>query len=170
MRASSLLARPTQALGPLGALIAAGSLVVLTSGTAYAYIRAGSGSGTGNASTDPGKLITISTAALAGTLTPNGTANLSLTVVNPYPNLGLTITGITAGTDPISVSGAAGCTVANSGVSLDTTASPPSATVPAGSTGTPVTFQAAVKMSTASDGHCQGATFTVPVAVTAKVG
>jgi len=142
----------------------------LGSGAAFAYFIHGSGSGTGTASTGSTKEITVDKQDVSG-LYPGGSSNLVITVHNPYPNSALTIQGITAGNRSISVSGGSGgCTVGNSGISLNGAASFSPSTVPANGS-TAVTFTGAVKMDPVTNfSGCQGTVFAVPVAVDVKVG
>lgn len=143
---------------------------VFGTGVAYAVFSGGTATGGGNAATPTTKTINASAASLAGSLYPNQTANLTVTIANPYSNRALTITGVAVGIGTLGVSGGSGCTAANSDVSVNTSASSFSpSTVAAGATA-PVTITAAVKMGPNSNSGCQGATFAVPVAVTVKVG
>ena len=168
----SYIARHRKAIVASGATtaIATGLLVVAGTGTAYAFFSGGFGTGGGSATTDVAKTITASSASLSGTIYPGQSGNLTVTIANPYSNRALTITGVTAGTGSIQVSGAAGCTAANADVSVDTTASVFSPSTISAAATTPITITGAVKMGPNSASACQGATFTVPVAVTVKVG
>lgn len=170
MKAMSPFRRSTRQLGRVGAVVAAGSIVVMSSGVSYAYFVGATGSGTGTATTGSPLTITASGATLSGTLYPGATANLVVTLANPYANSALTITGVAAGTGSVQVSGGTNCTSANADVSVNTSASSFSpSTVAAGAT-TQITVNAAVKMGPNSATGCQGASFAVPVAVTVKVG
>ena len=168
-RGEHRLIRAIAASGATTAM-ATGLVAVAGTGTAFAFFSGGFGTGSGSATTDVAKTITASAAALSGTLYPGQSGDLTVTIANPYSNRTLTITGVAAGTGSIQVSGASGCTAANADVSVNTTASVFSpSTVSAGAT-TPITITGAVKMGPNSASACQGATFTVPVAVTVKVG
>lgn len=142
----------------------------LGSGAAFAYFSSG-GSGTGAATTGSGAEITVANGTTTG-LYPGGKGSLTVTINNPYKNTQLTITGITAGPDPITVTGGDGtCTAANSGVSLDTTDASPSQLTVAGGADPTITFSNAVAMdATTNHSGCQGATFSVPLKVNVKVG
>ena len=145
--------------------LAAGLLAVLGGGAAFAYVSGGRGAGTGNATVASAQTVTASGASLSGTLYPGATVNLIVSVKNPYANLGMTITGLTSGGSI--TGGGPGCAVSN--VSLITTASFNPTTVSANSSRA-ITFSGAVQMSSGAPNACQGQTFTVPIAVTTKVG
>ena len=139
-------------------------------GVAFAYFVRGAGSGSGTASSGVVQTITASNASLSGALYPGGSANLVVKVTNPYPNMTLTVIGLTNGTGSITVSGGSGCTASNSGVTVNPSAAFSPTTIAAGGS-TQITFTGAVQMSSTTNfSGCQGATFAVPAAVKAKVG
>lgn len=155
------------------ALLACASAGLIVSGlgggAAFGYFIGGHGTGAGTASTGSASEITVTKQDVSG-LFPGGSANLVITVKNPYPSTALTVLGITAGTGSIQVTGGSGCTAANSGVSVNASATFSPSTVAAGAT-TAVTFTGAVRMDgTTNFSGCQGATFAVPVKVNVKVG
>lgn len=139
---------------------------LLTTSVAYAYV-ATIGSGTGTAST--GTMQTVTVTALVGgdaptsKLYPGGPAADVILRVNNPNSFTVQITGVAANGTITADSGHAGCTT--TGVTF-TAPSNPSITVSSGSS--LVHLSAAASMSTASVSACQGATFSIPVAVTAK--
>ena len=142
-----------------------GLSAALGGGAAFAYVSGGGGAGTGNATVASAQTVTASAASLSGTLYPGATANLTVTVKNPYANLAMTITGLTSGGSI--TGGGTGCAASN--VSLITTASFNPTTVSANSSRA-ITFTGAVQMSSGAPNACQGQSFVIPVAVTTKVG
>ena len=158
MRSARSTGRPTRVLVGLAVFVAMG----LSSGTAFAYFAATSHSGTGSAKAAPSPTITPSASSISGTLYPGGTANLKVTISNPSSTLVLTVTGVVgAGT-------VTGCTTPGVNIATPTSISP--STLAAGATNVQVTFSGAIQMTTSSSNDCQGATLTVPVAVTTKEG
>jgi hypothetical protein len=157
-------------LGPVATtVIGVGSVVVLSSGTAYAFFSGGFGTGSGSATAGAPATINATAATLSGTLYPGRNASLQVTVANPYANMALTITGVAAA-GTVQATGGTGCTGANSDVSVNTSASSFSPTTIAGGDTKVVTITGAVKMGLNSANGCQGAQFTVPVSVNVKVG
>lgn len=155
---------------PIVGIAITATVSLLAASGAYAYFVGGHGSGSGMATSASPAEIKVTGSTSAG-LYPGGKGSLVVTVKNPYPSMALSITGISAGTDVISVTGGNGCTVSNSGVSLDTAdANASSSTVAAGASST-ITFSNAVQMDAITNNSgCQGATFTVPFLVNVKVG
>jgi hypothetical protein len=148
-------------------LAALGLAAGLSTGVAAAYwTGGGTGSGSAAAGTAAPLTTVTATASASSLLYPGGSAHLTLTVRNPNP-YAVTITSVT-GNGLVTASGGSGLCV-TTGVSF----SPPTAglpfTVPAAVgavQGTVVaTLEGAAQMSSASDSGCQGATFTIPVAL-----
>lgn len=152
------------------AAVAAAVAVALTAGVASAFVQetahVKSTGGTGTVSLASVKTITASAATISGALYPGGTADLAVTIANPYNNLALTVVGVAAAGTV--TTGASGCTTTGVSVVTTPTSISPSS-VAAGAT-TPITLTGAVQMSSAASSGCQGATFTVPLAITVKVG
>lgn len=153
----------------LVAMGAASALVALAGGgMAWAYFKGGSGTGSGTAATASASVIGASNASLSGALYPGSSLNITVTVTNPYPNMSLSVTGLAVPSTSGSVTGgSASCPASN--VSLVTTASFPATTIAASSSQS-VTFTGAITMSASAPNACQGLSFTVPAAVTTKVG
>lgn len=163
MTRAHALRRPSRLLlvagpGLLGALA--------LGGVASAYLLGDvAPSGAGAAAAANGTVTMVVTASSTAALYPGGPAgDVTVTVANTYDRP-VTITAVTAGT-PV-VTGAAGCTDA------DVTAVTPSAglplTVAAGATSAPVVLSNAVRMGTAAQSACQGATITVPLTLTGRL-
>ena len=143
---------------------------LLTEGAAVARWAA-FGSGTGSATT--GTMQTVTVAALVGgddpasALVPGGpAAEVILRVTNPNA-ASVQVYGV-AGNGAITAdAGHAACTT--TGVTFTAPSSPitPTVTVPANST-VVVRLPGAASMSTASLSACQGATFHIPVTLTAR--
>ncbi len=146
-------------------------LVVMLSGSAVSAHWLTIGSGTGSASTATLQAVTV--AALVGgddpasALLPGGPpAEVILRVTNPNTT-SVQIYGV-AGSGAIAAdAGHVGCTT--TGVTFIAPSSPitPTVTVPANST-VVVRLPGAASMSAASLSACQGATFHIPVTVTAR--
>ena len=163
---------PKAAASSTTALIAVGLVAVTGTGTAYAYFNGGHGTGAGSATSEVAKTVTATLVGSAGTLYPGGTADVTVSITNPYSNRVLTLTGVTAGTGSIVVSHPSGSCASGAAadVSVNTSGASLSPTTISGGATTQVTITGAVKMGTNSATGCQGAAFAVPVAVTMKVG
>lgn len=150
-----------------GAAVTAGiGLAMLSSGSALAMWTT-SGTGTGSAAAATSLALTTTAVTPAGTLLhPGGSGDLRITISNPNP-FAVTVTSVAAGAGSIT-SDKVGCSGATTGVSLATQNG--SWVVPAkvgAVNGTATVLLAnALSMSNASDTTCQGAVFTVPVALT----
>jgi len=150
-------------------LVAAVTLVVgIGAGAAYGYFTS-SGSGSGSASA--GTMQTVTVVALAGgdspnsTLLPGGpTADVILRVSNPN-SYAVTLTSVTA-SGTITASGGVG-TCITTGVSFIAPSSP-SITIDPGNH--LVDLPGAASMGANADNGCQGATFSIPVTITAHKG
>jgi len=135
-------------------------------GAAGIAVAAWLSSGSGRPGVSAGNALAPTTSTVAGSavtsglLVPGatGTAIVTVTDPNPYKVRLLTIAANGAAT----ATGGTG-TCATTGVTF--TAQQPGVTLAPGA-GTTLTLAGAVAMSTASETGCQGATFTVPVAVT----
>ena len=131
-------------------------------GTAWASLGPGSGHG----STEPMRTVTLS--ATAGTpstlLYPGGTGDVSLEVNNPNP-FAVTLVGVT-GTGTITPDAAhSSCTT--TGVTFKNQTGL-STTIPGGVGDYRIDLPRAASMSASSSNGCQGATFSVPVAITVQ--
>lgn len=146
-------------LRPRKKIVVAGGLVagMLASGVAFAAWTA-DGTGTGQARATVAEALTASPATASAHLFPGGTGEVKLTISNPN-DYDVNVTSITNGTGAITAD-KAGCTV--TGVTF------------AGATGNwlvdangslEVTLANAASMSNDSDNACQGAVFTIPVAL-----
>lgn len=136
------------------ALLAAASLGVFTTGTAYA---AWAVSGTGNATTTSATISSlVVTPSFTGSLYPGASLPLTVTVKNPnaFP---VVVTSIGLGTvtsgDPVN------CPASN--VTVLTTPSVTSLSIAAGQTATSSSIASAVTMLTTAPAACAGVTFTI---------
>jgi hypothetical protein len=151
---------------------AAALAVLAGAGVAYAAWTA-SGTGTAGAKATTFQPLTVSAGATTALLYPGGSADAVVSITNPNP-FPVKITQIGQDTTPgkyVSSDQGASCTDASgsthpTGVTLTTATGTPLASVPANSSA-PVTLTGKVTMSAASDNGCQGATFAIPVTVTA---
>ena len=134
-----------------GVLAAAGAY----GGTASAYWSAG-GSGDGVAVTAAAPTITAVPAGAAG-LYPGGTTTLPVTVSNPG-DAALTLSTVTPGTITSPTAGCAAVVAATAPGTLPV--------VPAHGS---VTVNLTVTMGVSAANACQGASFTVPLALTARL-
>ena len=154
-------------LGKAGvSVLVSGGLLLALNGVAAAYLaengHVSHTGGTGTATVAAAKTITPSASSISGTLYPGGTADLKITISNPYTNLSLTLTGV------VSAAAVTGCITPGVNIATPTGISP--SVLAAGATNVQVTFSGAIQMTTSSSTDCQGGTLTVPVAVTTKVG
>jgi hypothetical protein len=150
---------------PLLIAACAGCLVAgLGGGAAYAYFT-GTGSGSGGASIGALETVTlaVSSAAPVTPLLPGGTGDATVAVTNPN-GFAVTVTSAVRSGTITADSGHSGCTT--TGVTFtDQTAL--GVRVPANST-IAVDLPAAVAMGASSSAGCQGATFSIPVTITAR--
>lgn len=162
--------RPSRRLRLPAVALASVLLAALTSTSSFAsWTSPGSGTGTATAGTAVALVTSTAGAATTSLLYPNGPAAEVRFIVlnaNPYP---VTVTGVAAN-GPTSAAGGLGvCLI--SGVSLVTPASGLPISVPArvGAVNGSVTVSlgGAATMSGASETGCQGATFTIPLSLTA---
>lgn len=142
------------------ASVVGGSLVA---GIAFAAWTA---DGTGDGYAQAKSAEAVSTVDASGStvadLYPGSTGDVKISIANPNP-YAVRVTAID-GNGAITSSSAA-CNTGGHGVTFaDQTGT---WDVPAGSTGTEFTLDDAVSMSNASDPACSGASFTVPVSITA---
>ena len=156
------------------AVIGATGLLMLGGGVAWASWTHG---GTGNASAQAttATALTVSGGTPVGALYPKpasgyptaAVGSIYTTVANPN-NYPVTITQVTVGTVTITAlpgkTCAAGSVVAST-VGAMTLATP--ITLAANSSPTAVTFPGAIEMIASAEDGCQGASFTVPITVTA---
>jgi hypothetical protein len=147
------------------AVVASIAIVISLGGVnaAAAYFTAG-GTGSGTASTGT---LSVSVSATTGTpttpLIPGGTGDVTLKVTNPN-NVVVTLTTVTGNGAITADGGHPGCSP--TGVTF--TNQTPNLTVPANATDFAVSLSGAAAMSTSSANGCQGATFSVPVAITVQ--
>lgn len=155
------------------AIAAFAVLIGVGEGVAYAFFSTGSGSGSATSGTLRQVSVLSAAASPSMALLPGGTADLALTLdnQNSFP---VTITGI-AQDGPVTVTGGSGCTsdsgtwpdgtLGNSGVSVPTQAGL-DIVVARGTHN--VDVPSGVSMGTGSYTGCQGASFEIPVTVTAR--
>lgn len=137
--------------------------LVLTSGVALAFWSTG-GSGSGTATARSSLNLTGTLSTVSG-LYPGASLSVTVTVANPNP-FPVKVTAVTGGTVTTTASG---CTTTGVTFTSQTTSNGLGAsgfTVPANSTGTALP-SSTVAMDNTSLNACQGATFTVPVTLTA---
>lgn len=139
-----------------------GSLAI--AGVAHAWVGT-HGTGSGSASTSGLQAVTVTALsggdAPTGALQPGGTADAILRITNPNPYavtlVAIAPNGAVAATGGIGTCTTTGVTVvAQSGLHV----------VLAASATTLVDLPGAASMSTSSSSGCQGATFTLPIAIT----
>jgi len=145
-----------------------GVAVVATAGAGVAY-AAWTASGTGSGYAKAGSAQAVTTADASGSVTsllyPGGTADVLVEIKNPNP-FPVSVTAVSAGTGSI-VASASGCTT--TGVSFTAPGTLATAvTVPANGGDKVITLTGAAKMDNTSLDACQGASFTIPVSVTAS--
>jgi len=137
----------------------------LSAGAAWGYFTT-HGSGTGHGSNGTMQVVTVAaiTSETPNTpLLPGSTGEVVVKVHNPNTFQVHVVSMVANGT--ITVSGGAGCTLGNSGVSFSNQTGL-SVAVAASST-ILVHLPGAASMSSASASGCQGATFNIPVTITA---
>ena len=138
--------------------------LVLGSVTALAYFF-GTGAGSGSATT--GTLQTVTVAAVSGTettpLLPGGSGDVILNVTNPNP-YSVTLVSVT-GNGTISADGShPGCVATGIVTFSDQTGL--TQNIPGNGITTPVDLPGASHMALSAANACQGATFSIQVAVT----
>jgi hypothetical protein len=149
-------------LRPRKKLFVAGGVVagLMASGIAWAAWTA---NGTGEGYTKATTAVALTTddvsATTVGQLYPGGSGDVKLTINNPNP-YPVQVTSITGNGTIVADSGHAGCTT--TGVSF---ANQTGTWNVAANGETAVTLTGAASMSNASLNACQGATFTIPVAL-----
>ena len=151
------LKRTAVAVFVVGAMFGAGLVVA-------EWLATGSGSGSAKALSAQ-ELTTVAVVSPSATLFPGGSGDLSLTINNPnsYP---VTVTGVSG--DGAITSDTSGCTTATHGVTF-TNQTGLTLAVPAQDDATFV-LENTVAMAASSADACQGATFTIPVALTGHSG
>jgi P pilus assembly chaperone PapD len=140
------------------------ALLTLASGVTFGgWNVTGTGSGYSKAVSAQSLTLSDASASTTAQLYPGGSGDLVVKVTNPNP-FAVTITGVSNGSGSITSNKGAACD-ASTGVTYTNTTGLSQA-VAAGAT---VTFSVSgkVAMSNASDSTCQGATFTIPITVTA---
>jgi hypothetical protein len=137
----------------------------ISGGAAYgSFTSTGSGHGSGST----GSMAVVTIAAISGetpatALQPGSTGEVIVKVTNPNTYPVHVVSVVAAGA--VTVTGGSGCTLANSGVAF-TDQTGLSVLISASAT-LLVRLPGVVAMSTASVSGCQGATFNIPVTVTA---
>jgi len=140
-----------------------GLVLALLGGTAYA-VWSSTGTGSGTATARSSLSLTGTLSSVTG-LYPGATLSVTVTVVNPNP-FPVKVTAVTGGTVTTTTSG---CTTTGVAFTNQTTSNGLGASgfiVPANSAGTALPGTT-VTMDNTSLNACQGATFTVPVTLTA---
>jgi hypothetical protein len=151
-------------LSTLIVLPAAGLIIGLSAGAAYAYFTT-PGHGTGSASIGSMQTITIAatTATPGNPLLPGGSGDVTLEVTNPnaFP---VTLLSVTSSGTITADASHPSCTT--TGVTF-TSQTALNKTIPASST-TTIDLKGAATMDTTSSDGCQGATFSIPVTITVQ--
>ena len=148
-------------LRPRKKLFVAGGLVagMMASGIAWAAWTA-EGTGSGYAKATEAQDLTTSAVAATADLFPGATGDVKITINNPNP-YPVEVTSISNGIGGIT-SDDTGCTAANNGVTF----TDQTGTWAVGANGSQTfTLADAVDMDNSSVDACQGATFTIPVAL-----
>jgi hypothetical protein len=140
-----------------------GGMLSLAGGAAYGLWQA-VGAGVASSASGTAQNVTAG-ATITGTLSPGGSSrDLVVSITNPNAQA-ITVTAVVLNGAVTAAGGIGTCATTGVGVAL-----PPSINlaVPATSTRT-YTATGAVTMSTTSESGCQGAAFTVPLTVTARL-
>lgn len=143
------------------AVVALTLLVLGAFGVAFAAWTA-SGTGSGAAQATSAEAVTYSNGTTAAQLFPTGSGDLVISVDNPNPYK-IEITDVVGDGTITADAGHSGCNAA----SVTFTDQHGLSEVVAAETTADVTLTGAVSMSNAANDSCQGATFTVPISVTA---
>jgi hypothetical protein len=142
-------------------------VLALGSLTFGSWVVGGSGNAYSKALSSQNLTTVDATASTTASLYPGGSGSVTLSIVNPNP-FAVTVTGV-AESGAIAADGAhvTACTAGLHKVTF-TDQTGLSISVPAGSLGTVVTLSGTpAAMGATSDNGCQGATFTIPVTLTA---
>lgn len=146
-------------------ITAATGVLLAVSGTAMAaFVSTGTGTGAATAGAVQAPTVTGSLSA-GQALRPGLTRNMRVVVVNPN-NFALQVTRVARSPNMVVVDAAHATGCVNTGVELTNAIFNVFWTVPAGSSRT-FTLTNGMRMTNASDNGCQGATFTLPMGVTA---
>ena len=150
-----------------GALVAL--VLGLSAGSAYGYLTT-QGSGTGLAGVGTMKTVTMATAGTPSTpLMPGGTGDVVFSVTNPnnFP-VSLVAAGLEAGSAITPDANHSGCTTTDSlpVVTVNVPSGDLPVSIPANTT-MPIDLASAATMDVAATSICQGATFNIPLAITA---
>jgi hypothetical protein len=140
------------------------ALLTLMSGVTFGgWSVTGTGSGYSKALSAQSLTLSDASASTSAQLYPGGSGDLVVKVTNPNP-FAVTITAVANGSGSITSNKGAACD-ASTGVTYTNTTGLSQAV----GAGAMVTFSVTgkVAMSNASDTSCQGATFTIPITVTA---
>ncbi len=145
-------------------LSAAGLIIGLSAGAAYAYF-ASPGNGAGSASIGSMQTVTVAatTATSGNLLLPGGSGDVTLEVTNPnaFP---VTLLSVTSSGTITADASHPGCTTTGVTFTSKTALNTP---IPASST-TTIDLKGAASMDTTSSDGCQGATFSIPVTITVQ--
>lgn len=150
------------------AVVTALVLVCAGGGFAWAYVTS-TGAGTGALATGTlnAPSIEATVVAPATALLPGGTGDATFKLDNPNPSA-VTVVSVTS-TGTISVADAPGCSAGNDGVSF-TNQTSLAIPVAARATGVVIDLPGSVSMAASSASACQGATFSIPVTVSVRLG
>jgi hypothetical protein len=154
----------TITIGKKTAALVATVATVVAAGAAFAaWSTSTSGDASAKAATATALTLADASASTTGDLYPGGTGALKLKVANPNP-FPVRVTAVT-GNGAIT-SDTTGCNSTNHGVTF-TDQTGQTIDLAANAAAAVVTLAGAVQMSTSAANACQGATFTIPVTVTA---
>ena len=150
-----------------GALVAL--VLGLSAGSAYGFLTT-HGSGTGSVDIGTMKTVTMATAGTPSTpLLPGGTGDVVFSVTNPnsFP-VSLVGAALEAGEAITSDEGHSGCATSdgNPAVTLNVPSGDLPVSIPANTTQL-INLASAASMDLAATSNCQGATFDIPLAITA---
>jgi hypothetical protein len=149
----------------IAAALAALFVVVTGALATAAWLAGGSGNGSAKATTSQSLTLNDASASVTAQLYPGGSGDVKVSITNPNP-FPVQLSSITQSGAITSDQGSA-CD-ASTGVSYTAPGSLAGAAYNIGAGQTKVvTLTGAVAMSNASDNSCQGATFTIPVTVSA---
>ena len=151
-----------------GALVAL--VLGLSAGSAYGYLTTHA-SDTSFASVGTMKTVTMATAGTPSTpLLPGGTGDVVFSVTNPN-NFSVSLVAVALETDGTITpdTGHSGCTTTdgNPVVTLNVPSGDLPVAIPANTT-QPINLASAASMDAAATSNCQGATFDIPLAITAR--
>jgi hypothetical protein len=153
--------------GKLVVALVVAAVLALGSVTFGSWVVGGTGNAYSKATSSQNLTTVDATASTTASLYPGGSGSVTLSISNPNP-FAVTVTGVAA-SGAIAADGAhvTACTAGLHKVTF-TDQTGLSITIAASSTATVVTLPGTpAAMGTTSDNGCQGATFTIPVTLTA---